>query len=231
MSSTPEQRSDLRQEASADGANQLIQTWKEAWKQQRFRVESIATLVVLAVLLGLFVEFLEFVEQRQGVVFNDPLLTCFDPIDLTKITFFILYSSLLMAIVVVVHAPIRLIVGMQSYALMLVFRMSAMYLIPLDPPPTIIPLQDPFVGLFGSTQAYTHDLFFSGHTSTMFLLYLSVWNRWLRLILFVGMMAVGVCMVLQHAHYTVDVLIAPFVMYGCYRIAVLFREHELQTHP
>ena len=50
-----------------------------------------------------------------------------------------------------------------------------MWATPLDPPPGMIVLEDPLVQLFGgASRPLTRDLFFSGHTSTMFLLFLAV---------------------------------------------------------
>ena len=55
---------------------------------------------------------------------------------------------------------------------MVIFRTSAINLVPLEPPDTILLLNDPFVQLFGKGEILTKDLFFSGHTGTLFLLFL-----------------------------------------------------------
>jgi len=47
-----------------------------------------------------------------------------------------------------------------------------MYSAPLDAPERLILLNDPFVQFIGSGEALTKDLFFSGHTATLFLLFL-----------------------------------------------------------
>ena len=55
---------------------------------------------------------------------------------------------------------------------MVVVRMCAMYMLPLDPPVNMIILNDPLVEFFGTGQTLTKDLFFSGHTATLFILFL-----------------------------------------------------------
>ena len=49
-----------------------------------------------------------------------------------------------------------------------------MYSLPFNPPPEMIPLNDPFVQFFGSGKLLTKDFFFSGHTATLFLLFLVI---------------------------------------------------------
>jgi len=41
----------------------------------------------------------------------------------------------------------------------------------------------------------------------------------------IGTILVGLSVILQHAHYTVDVLVAPFVAYASYRIALHIVEY------
>jgi membrane-associated phospholipid phosphatase len=98
--------------------------------------------------------------------------------------------------------------------------MAAMYLAPLEPPPGIIELRDPFVEFFGGGRTLTRDLFFSGHTSTLFLLFLLIPGKALRAAFASATLLVGLCVVLQHVHYTVDVIAAPFFAYGAFSIVV-----------
>jgi membrane-associated phospholipid phosphatase len=102
---------------------------------------------------------------------------------------------------------------------MVIFRMIAMYLLPLDPPPAMIPLQDPMVEFFGTGKLLTRDLFFSGHTSTLFLLFL-VTPRGILKSLFLGCtILVAVAVLVQHVHYTIDVFAAPFFAYAAVKLA------------
>ena len=66
-------------------------------------------------------------------------------------------------------------------------------------------------------------LFFSGHTSLPFLLFLVARDRGFRIAFLLLTLATGTCVIVQHVHYTIDVVVAPFVAYGCFRGAVQIR--------
>ncbi len=73
--------------------------------------------------------------------------------------------------------------------------------------------------LGGASAVLTRDLFFSGHTSTLFLISLAVPGRRARPFFLACTAAVATCVLVQHVHYTVDVLAAPFFAYGAWRAA------------
>ena len=154
-----------------DHTGSVASAWREAWADRAFRIQAIITLPVLVVVLSLLARFLERNEMRQGVVLSDPLLTLFSPHDVTWITFGLIYIGLITAIVYLLRHPATLLIAMQSYALLVVFRIIAMTLVPLEPPPSMLALKDPLVEVFGTGRLLTKDLFFSGHTSTLFLLF------------------------------------------------------------
>jgi len=93
---------------------------------------------------------------------------------------------------------------------------------PLEAPPGMIPLDDPLVRLLGPGKLLTKDLFFSGHTATLFLLGCAVPGRRSRILFFVCTAIVGISVLWQHVHYTIDVLAAPLFAYASFRTAVLF---------
>ena len=198
--------------------------WKSFFKIKRNRNEFILTVILLAVLMISFSQFLQFIEKRNGVVLPDPLLNIFSPIDLTWLTFSLIYLSLILFLFSVAKEPDKLLIAMQAYGLMVIFRTIAMYLVPLEPPETILLLNDPFVQLFGKGEILTKDLFFSGHTATLFLLFLLTEKKTLKFIFLISTFIVGISVLLQHVHYSIDVFIAPFVAYGSYRIIKIYRE-------
>ncbi len=196
--------------------------WTDAWSNKRFR----STTIVLGILLPLtllgFRRFLDFVELRQGAILADPLLSLYAPIDLTWITFVLIYSGLLFGLVILSSSPFLLLQTIAAYTILLFFRTVCMYTVPLDPPPGIIPLIDPFVELFGSSRTtLTRDLFFSGHTATLFLLGLGMTVRRWSVLLNCAAGAVAVCVLWQHVHYTIDVLVAPLAAFAAFRLATL----------
>jgi len=192
--------------------------WKSFFKNKNTRIEFIITVIVLIFLMTFFAQFLLFVEERNGVTLNDPILNLFNPINLTWLTFGLIYISLILFIINKIREPGTLMIALQTYGLMVLFRGIAMYLTPFNAPQHIIVLNDPFVQLFGKGDILTKDLFFSGHTGTLFLLVLLVDSKMLKTIFLIATILVGSAVLLQHVHYSVDVLMAPFVAYGSYRI-------------
>ncbi|MEJ2103092.1 MAG: phosphatase PAP2-related protein [Ignavibacteriaceae bacterium] len=205
--------------------------WKSFFKIKRNRSEFILTIIFLAMIMISFSQFLQFVEKRNGVVLPDPLLNTFSPIDLTWLTFSLIYLSLILFLFSVAKEPDKLITALQAYGLMVIFRTIAMYLVPLEPPKSLLLLNDPFVQLFGKGEILTKDLFFSGHTATLFLLFLLTEKKALKFIFLISTFIVGIAVLLQHVHYSIDVFIAPFVAYGSYRIIKIYRERiSLKTN-
>jgi len=196
--------------------------WKEFFKGRR--TEFIVTILLLAVILFIFPNFLAYVEGRQGVTLADPVLELFNPIDLTWLTFGLIYISLIVAIFSFATKPEILILALQSYSLLVIFRILVMYSAPLDAPERLILLNDPFVQFFGSGEVLTKDLFFSGHTATLFLLFLISDKKHLKIIFLISTVLVGIAVLLQHVHYTIDVLAAPFFAYSSYKIAEIINE-------
>jgi hypothetical protein len=198
----------------------MLVTIRNAWRDPALRTELAVTGALLIPILFALTHFLDAVERRPGVTLPDPVLALFPAVNLTWLTFLIIYAGIIGGLVVLVQNPRRLILVLQGYAVMALFRMAAMYLTPLEPPPGIIELRDPFVEFFGGGKTLTRDLFFSGHTSTTFLLFLMIPGRRLRVTYACATLLVGLCVVVQHVHYTVDVVAAPFFAYGAYSMVL-----------
>jgi membrane-associated phospholipid phosphatase len=193
-------------------------TWKDVFAHKKYRLQAIITLIVLAGVLACLTNFLNFIESRQGIILPDPILLYFKPINLTWLIFGLIYLSLILAVAELVKYPHKLIITLQAYSLLLIVRMTAMYLIPLNPPADMIPLNDPFVQYFGTGRLLTKDLFFSGHTATLFLLFLSAQNKILKILFLIFTITVGISVLLQHVHYSIDVFAAFFFTYCCLQI-------------
>ncbi len=206
----------------------LKQNWKNFVSNKRNRFEFILTIIVLTALLISFSQFLLFIEERPGAVLNDPILNIFSPINLSWLTFALIYLSLIIALIKLIQKPDKLMIALQCYGLMVILRTIAMYLLPLEAPVTLIPLNDPFVQIFGEGNILEKDLFFSGHTATLFLLFLLMDKGSLKFMFLFFTLAVAISVVLQHVHYSIDVLAAPFFAYTSYRIILLLRAKE--TH-
>jgi PAP2 superfamily C-terminal len=196
--------------------------WKEFLSKKK--IEFIVTILILIVILLLFTNFLQHIEKSQGTTLEDPVLNIFSPIDLTWFTFSVIYISLITAMIRFLIKPELLLLALQSYTLLIIFRMVAMFTTHFEPPEGLILLNDPFVQLFGSGKILTKDLFFSGHTATLFLLFLIIDRNYLKYVFVICTFLVGVALLVQHVHYTIDVFAAPFFAYSSYRLIIIMHK-------
>jgi hypothetical protein len=203
---------------------------RHAWTKKKFRLKVLLTAVFLGPILFFLTRFLAYVERRPGVILEDPILAMFSPVNLTWVIFFVIYAGLIGGVMYLLRHPYNLLIALQTYGLLVMVRIAAMAVVPLDPPPLMIALKDPFVELFGSGRTLTRDLFFSGHTSTLFILALSMpSNRAKGLYMFAtGVVAASV--LAQHVHYTIDILTAFFFTFGCYHMIAALH-HPIKGGP
>ena len=199
-------------------------TGRAAWRTPGVPAQATWTAGLLVTALVAQGQFMLFNEGRSGVVLSDPVLALFSPMDVSNLTFTLIYGALVLGIAALAREPFRLFHALQAYALLALIRIGMMAVVPLDPPHSIIPLRDPLVELIGSGAPLTRDLFFSGHTGTLFLLYLALPRGRTRGTMFVLAFIVASLTVLQHTHYVIDVLVAPFVAYGSYRLIERWRQ-------
>ncbi|MBP9095434.1 MAG: hypothetical protein KBG21_02435 [Ignavibacteria bacterium] len=209
------------------------QIWKTFFSDKKNRYLFPLTVVFLVATMSIFARFLVFNEGRTYLVkINDPLFNLFHAIDLNIIAFPVIYVALITFIVYNSFRPKTLMFAFNCYALMVWIRMFAMYITPLDVPAGAIDLNDPIVFLVGTGVAVQKDLFFSGHTASLTLLAIIVYNAkkisgqdytfkidsFMKIIFFFFLAIVASSVVLQKAHYTIDVFAAFFFAYGAYSI-------------
>lgn len=198
----------------------MLDRWKQAFADGKFRLWLFVSLALLIAALVSISHFLDWVEDRPGVVLEDPVLAMLTPTDFTWPIFIGIYVGLLLTIYWAAAHPWRWVMGVQAYTLFLALRGLSMWVAPFDPPPDMIPLEDPIVSSAAGGRTLTRDLFFSGHTATGTILTIvapKAWQRWV-LGLLTAFIATGVMW--QHVHYSVDVIVAPFVAYACCRAAM-----------
>lgn len=201
-------------------------TWQERLLNRSFRNRFFVTVIILVVVLLSLARFLDYNEELSGFAFKDPLLSLFTPIDVTWFTFGLIYLSLIAALVSISYYPEDFLIAMQSYSLVFFFRFCTIFFLPLDAPSTTISLTDPFVEFFGGGETLHRDLFFSGHVATMFLFYLTSRNKNLKKIFLINTFLVAAAVLVQHVHYTVDVIAAPFFAYTSYKIASFISSYK-----
>lgn len=184
--------------------------WRNAWSDRGFRQACWVGLAAVLPVVVLLPKFFALLGERPGLTPPDPLLDRVGPHTVTLLIFLVLYTAVVVGIVLLLQKPKAMVRMLHAYTLLLAFRMLTMFLITFEPPPGIIPLVDPVTSVFYPGQEpFLKDLFFSGHTATPFLFALAVgagaWRRRLML----SALAVGALVLVQHVHYTVDVLAAP----------------------
>ncbi len=196
--------------------------WSGAMAGKNFKAFLTITVLSVAIASVGITSYLPLAEMRSGAAIPDPVLLAFPAIDVTVPTFIIMYLCSLLGIVAMVRYPVRFVIGCLAYAIMLSLRTLTMYLLPLEAPPGIIVLVDPFIGAVAGSDSLTKDLFFSGHTSTMFIFALAAPKGLWKAFFVIGTIAVGALVVLQHVHYSIDVLAAFFFTYGSWKISESF---------
>ncbi|MBX7041411.1 MAG: phosphatase PAP2 family protein [Ignavibacteria bacterium] len=195
-----------------------VKRWKEFLSHRRLSIEFTVTVILLVLTVYFFSRYLLFNETRAGAVIDDPLQRHFTAVDLNVPIFFAIYSSLLIGLISFSFNPKQLMMAFQTYIVLVVLRMISMYLIPLDPPAECIDLQDPVVFMMGTGQKIVKDLFFSGHTSTSFMLFQVARNKYLKAYFLAATITVGISVVLQKAHYTIDVVAGLVYSYASYQL-------------
>jgi hypothetical protein len=194
--------------------------WIEAWKNPSFRIQFILSLVIIFAFSFFFPYFFDYIEARNGNPLNDPVLNNLPPKDLSWMVFLCLYSGILIGIFCNAGRPRNLLIAMETYFLVTLLRIFTILIVPLNPPAGYIELQEPFVALFTNDgRIISKDLFFSGHLSTILSLYFSVQQRQFKNIILVLSIMVGSLLLIQHVHYTIDVVVSPIATFFCFVMA------------
>ena len=199
--------------------------WKMAISNIRY-VKLISVIIPLGIMAIIVVSyFFQYVQLRQGYAIYDPVLDAFGPYNLNIWIQYLTFFSVTVGISSCFAYPCSLARMFYAIIVIAIIRIIALYLVPLEPPLTIIPLRDEFLESFiYQNQVITKDLFFSGHTSNVVLLALLTPFKQIRKILFYIAPVLGVLLILQHVHYSYDVIAAPFFAYLAFRISdKLFR--------
>jgi hypothetical protein len=184
--------------------------WRNALQVKSFRLKLILAALLLLVCSWLAPIVFQYAEQRTGVPLPDFILALLSATDLSLTIFIVMDTLLIISIVALLTKPDYFLVVLQAYVLLTLVRFVTILLVPLEAPEGIIVLHDPITDRFFYQGAViTKDLFFSGHASILMLMAFGMPFPRFKIILFIGATAVGIMLLIQHAHYTIDVLAAP----------------------
>lgn len=198
--------------------NQAISvSWKQVMQSLAFKNRLITGHVLLVSVFLILPHFFDFIEQREGILLFDPLLNLITARDLSLPVFVCIWGTTALLLYRCVSDPRIYITAIYGFAIVLFARIITISLVPLNPPEGLIPLIDPISNLaYGRAEYITKDLFFSGHTSSQFLIFLCLTNKGDKMIALFSTILVGSMVLIQHVHYSIDVFAAPIFTYGCY---------------
>jgi len=194
----------------------IKESWKEISSSPANRLKLIISSVVIFIILALLPYFFRWVEKRNGIVMNDWVLAQIPQHNVSVPIFIVIWGMSLLILYRAIHKPSIYIVYCWSLIIISLLRVLAITLFPLNPPIGLIPLSDPLTGVFYGQAVITKDLFFSGHTSIMTLTFLCLEKRSDKTIGAIATITVATLLMVQHIHYTIDIVAAPIITYICY---------------
>jgi hypothetical protein len=195
------------------GSSSVKQAWITALQTPQTRSQILTGSIIVAVLLSALPLFFNHIQKRKGVILNDWVLANIPAHDVSVIIFAIIWGMALLILVRAMYNPIIYINYVWALIFISLARITTISLIPLDPPIGLVNLVDPLTGVFYGNVLITRDLFFSGHTATLVLIFLCLERRSDKILGFFATIVVMVLLLVQHIHYTIDVLAAPVFVY------------------
>jgi hypothetical protein len=197
----------------------IKELWRDAFANKIFKKKfSIAFILLIGILIFL-PYFFQHIEKRNGIALNDFILQQLKPRDVSVLIFFIIWSVSILMIIRAVKKPHIFIVLLSSFTMLTMSRIISIYLFALNAPEGLIVLKDPLSNFFYGTTFITKDLFYSGHTATMFLMFLCLEKKTDKLVALAASFLVGILVLVQHVHYSIDVLVAPIFTYIIHSLA------------
>jgi hypothetical protein len=189
----------------------LKQTWKTAFADRSFTLSFLGALAVFSIFPFKADIFFQWIQKRDGIQWNDPILNALPALNVSYPIFGIIYLSVIYLLYRLLQDPKRFVWFAWAFNLETLFRFICIYLVALDPPVGLVDLHDPLAEMFiyGENMAITKDLFFSGHTATMvFVCYFLPTTKERRIAIGLSLLLVSLLLV-QHVHYSLDVVAAP----------------------
>ena len=187
--------------------------WQFAWQQKYFKQQIIIGFIILLLILAFFPFFFNYIEKKEGTLLNDFVLDFIPSYNLSIAIFTTIWSMGLLLVIRCVQQPKILLLFLWGFILLSISRFISISLLPLQPPNGLIELKDPLSNSFYGTKFITKDLFYSGHTATQYLMFLCLQKKWDKIITLASTLAIGIMVLIQHVHYTIDVVFALPITY------------------
>lgn len=193
--------------------------WVLSYRAPLFKQKMLLGWAILFSLTPVFPIFYQHIEAREGIAYTDSLLTLIPSVDVSIPIFMITWGMALFTLIRVVQNPNLLLTLLYGVIVVNVSRFITISLVPLNPPVGIIDIWDPITDLFYGAKYVTKDLFYSGHTATQFLFFLVLQKKSDKALALLTSLLMGCLVLVQHVHYTIDVVFAFPFTYLCYLLA------------
>ncbi len=205
----------------------IKEQWKNVWQESSFRIKTYVGSVILIAILVYLPFFFKGIEKIEGAQLNDYILARLPAMDMSVLTFVLIWSMSIFILIRCIQSPAVFLVFLLSIDLLFLSRILTITLFPLNPPQGLIPLSDPIANIFygGPEMFITKDLFYSGHTSSMFLIALCIPQKRYKQAAIGISISVGMLVLIQHIHYTIDVLAAFVFTYLIYLLGKKLAEY------
>lgn len=199
-----------------DWKNELTQGWRIALADSNFAREFCLNLGGCLFVYFAIVEFLKGNRFREGAILKDPIQLLLQPHDFSALIFVGTYLAVILFLLHIVAYPRIMHLAFRSFTAVFLVRAACIYLVPLHPAIGFIPLNDPFTEFIAHENFIYNDLFFSGHMSDLTIFALAAQSKRLRYLIVTCAFFVGLWLVWQRVHYSIDVIAAPFFAYVCH---------------
>lgn len=200
--------------------------WKHISKIKYF-LHLLLGIVFLLVVRSVNSFYLPLLENREGFDVYDPLLRILPSIDLSGIIFIATYGGIALGFFLLSFQPKLLLQSIFAYGVMYLLRFICIFLIPLNVPENQIVLYDPLIESMFYSEPLTKDLFYSGHFASIFLLFILLKKYFFLFLSFF----VGFLLLVQHIHYSYDLVGAVFFSYLSVTIARVYLSYTWElTH-
>lgn len=189
----------------------MKQSWKAAFTDRNFTLKLIGALAVFLIFPFKADDYFQWIQLREGIQWNDPLLNFLPALNVSYPIFGIIYFSVIYLLYRLLQDPKKFLWFAWAFNLETAFRFLSIYLVALNPPARLVDLHDPLAEIFiyGENMAITKDLFFSGHTATMvFVCFFLPTVRERRIAIGLSLVLVTLLLI-QHVHYSLDIAAAP----------------------
>ena len=199
----------------------ILDLWKSQLSQAKFRWYFFSSLFYFSIFPWKADDFFNFIQKREGKQLNDYLLNLIPAENHSHLIFGIIYLSVIYLLIQLFKQPKLFLWFAWAFNIETTLRFICIYLIPLNPPLNLVDLHDPLAEMFiyGENLSITKDLFFSGHTATMIFVSYFLEQKTQKYVAYFLTFALATLLMIQHIHYSIDILGAFFFTILSIRIA------------